>query len=163
MSRLLFQWLFSAWPKIIIFHSWGMGILLGIYLTATEQLVGCFLWCQGHWFGDGAKLMPEAFFMCKGCFREVLNGRANYTPVNVGRGNPWKQRSKDSNVVCKQGCRIKWERLIVSWLPFRLYLRALLFSEFLLIDINVSATYFHMTPLLGLLVSETKSFRVLAS
>lgn len=93
-----FQWLFSAWPKtspkIRIFHSWGMGILLGTYLTAREQLLGYFLWCQGHWFGDGAKLMPEAFCMCKGCSREVLNGRANYTPVVVGRVNPQKQRSK---------------------------------------------------------------------
>lgn len=116
MSRLPFQGLLSAWPKmslkIIIFHSWRMGNLLGIYLTATEQLLGYFQWCQGHWFGDGAKVMPAAFFLCKGPFREVLNGRASYTSVNVGKVHPRKHRSKDSNAECKQGCKIKWERLI---------------------------------------------------
>lgn len=49
--------------------------------------------------------------------------------------------------------------LVTLWL----YLTALFFSDLLLININVSATYFHMTPLLALLVSETKSFRVLVS
>ena len=121
MSRLPLQWLFSAWCKmslkIIVFHSWGMGILLEICLTATEQLLACFQLCQSHWFADGAEVMPEAFFMCKGHFREGVKGRASYTPVNVGKGHPEKQRSKYSNVEYKQSCKIKWENLIFP-VPF---------------------------------------------
>lgn len=48
-----------------------------------------------------------------------------------------------------------------SWLLLWLYLTALSFSSFLLMNISVCATCFHKSPPIGLMVSETKSFRVL--